>query len=206
MTRSALSRRPRFLSFLRSLTRTRSTLPLSVAAALKQHQLLGRGPRTTPLTPLPSRRISTIGPTFASRMATWVSRSRATRTCGPSQRFLALTPSEPTPPGAAYEANNAAWSYTKCAILFFTAMLVAWIPSSANRVYSVVHTDEASLPLEYMSALVLPLQGLWNTVIYMVTSWKACKQLAADLFGPAPRLRCRSGLLESFRREAVPER
>jgi len=91
---------------------------------------------------------------------------------------------------AAYDANNAAWSYTKCAILFFTVMLVTWIPSSANRVYSVVHIDEISLPLEYMSAFVLPLQGFWNAIIYMVTSWKACQMLWSDMFSrnsrPAP--------------------
>lgn len=83
---------------------------------------------------------------------------------------------------AAYEANNATWSYTKCAILFFTAMLVTWIPSSANRVYSVVHNNDSSLALEYMSAFVLPLQGFWNAIIYMVTSWKACKMLFHDTF------------------------
>lgn len=82
---------------------------------------------------------------------------------------------------AAYEANNATWSYTKCAILFFTAMLVTWIPSSANRVYSVVHVNEISLPLEYMSAFVLPLQGFWNAIIYVVTSWKACKMFFTDV-------------------------
>ena len=100
-------------------------------------------------------------------------------------RAIATSAGRPNPlrRKAAFEANNAAWSYTKCAILFFTAMLVTWIPSSANRVYSVVHTNEVSMPLEYMSALVLPLQGLWNAVIYMVTSWKACKMLASDIFG-----------------------
>lgn len=82
---------------------------------------------------------------------------------------------------AAYEANSAAWSYAKCAFLFFTAMLVTWIPSSANRVFSVVHTGQVSIPLEYMSALVLPLQGLWNGVIYIVTSWRACKMVWQDL-------------------------
>lgn len=82
---------------------------------------------------------------------------------------------------AAYENSNATWSYTKCAILFFTAMLITWIPSSANRVYSVIHQGEASLPLEYMSAFVLPLQGFWNAVIYMVTSWKAVELLWDDL-------------------------
>ncbi|CAK7220681.1 hypothetical protein SBRCBS47491_004270 [Sporothrix bragantina] len=82
---------------------------------------------------------------------------------------------------AAYEANTAAWSYTKCAILFFTAMLVTWIPSSANRVFSVVHVDKVSVPLEYMSSFVLPLQGFWNAIIYVVTSWKACQTLWSDM-------------------------
>jgi hypothetical protein len=81
----------------------------------------------------------------------------------------------------AYEANTAAWSYTKCAILFFSALLVTWIPSSANRVYSVVHVGESSEPLEYMSAFVLPLQGFWNAIIYVVTSWKACQLLVDDI-------------------------
>lgn len=81
----------------------------------------------------------------------------------------------------AYEANTAAWSYTKCAILFFSALLVTWIPSSANRVYSVVHIEESSEPLEYASAFVLPLQGFWNALIYIVTSWKACQMLADDV-------------------------
>jgi hypothetical protein len=79
-----------------------------------------------------------------------------------------------------YEVNNAAWAYTKCALLFFTALLITWIPSSANRVYSFVHAKSSSPPLEFMSAFVLPLQGWWNAVIYVVTSWNACKNLRYD--------------------------
>jgi hypothetical protein len=82
---------------------------------------------------------------------------------------------------ANFEANNAAWSYTKCAILFFTAILITWIPSSANRVYSVIHSSEISVPLEFMSALVLPLQGFWNAVIYITTSWSACKYFFSEM-------------------------
>ncbi|KAH8888787.1 family A G protein-coupled receptor-like protein [Thozetella sp. PMI_491] len=99
---------------------------------------------------------------------------------------------------AAYEANNAAWSYTKCAILFFTAMLVTWIPSSANRVYSVIHAKDTSLPLEYMSAFVLPLQGFWNAVIYIVTSWKACKTLFSEML-PRPSPKAPERLTGGFR-------
>lgn len=79
------------------------------------------------------------------------------------------------------DVNNAAWQYTKCAILFFTAILITWIPSTANRVYSVFHTQSSSVPLEFMSAFVLPLQGWWNALIYMVTTWGACKNLVSDL-------------------------
>jgi hypothetical protein len=62
-------------------------------------------------------------------------------------------------------------------------MLVTWIPSSSNRLYSLLHNNQASLALEYMSAFVLPLQGFWNAVIYMVTSWKACKMFFSDIGG-----------------------
>lgn len=84
------------------------------------------------------------------------------------------------------EMNSAAWSYTKCAILFFTAMLITWIPSSANRVYSVINGGTALAGLEYASAFVLPLQGLWNCIIYIVTSWTGCKNYFREL-GLAPR-------------------
>ncbi|KAG6029263.1 hypothetical protein E4U41_000441 [Claviceps citrina] len=75
-----------------------------------------------------------------------------------------------------HEFNNASWSYTKCSILFFTAIIITWIPSSANRVYSLAHDHETATVLEFMSAFVLPLQGFWNAVIYATTSWSACKE------------------------------
>jgi hypothetical protein len=82
---------------------------------------------------------------------------------------------------AANEANTAIWSYTKVSLLFFVAMMVTWIPSSANRAYSAVHTDQVSLPLEYASAFVLPLQGFWNSIIYATTSLQACKELWSNI-------------------------
>jgi hypothetical protein len=87
----------------------------------------------------------------------------------------------PTRRYAAMEANTAMYSYTKVAVLFFVAMMITWIPSSANRVYSVVNKNQVSLPLEYISATVLPLQGFWNAAIYTITSWPACKALWKQL-------------------------
>lgn len=77
---------------------------------------------------------------------------------------------------ATMEANTAMKSYAKVAGLFFIALLVTWIPSSANRVYSVVHKEQVCLILEYLSAFVLPLQGFWNAVIYAMTSLNACQE------------------------------
>ncbi len=87
----------------------------------------------------------------------------------------------PTRRYATMEANTAIWSYTKVAVLFFFAMMITWIPSSANRVYSVVHPGEVSLPLEYASSFVLPLQGFWNALIYATTSLPACRQVWTNI-------------------------
>lgn len=81
-----------------------------------------------------------------------------------------------------HERDNAAWSYTKCALLFFTAMLITWIPSSANRLYSLTHNKTTSTVLEFMSVVVLPLQGFWNCLVYITMSWTACKNLFHDMW------------------------
>ncbi|KAI0552542.1 G-protein coupled receptor [Xylaria curta] len=86
-----------------------------------------------------------------------------------------------------HDLNSAAWAYTKCAILFFTALAVTWLPSSANRVYSVVHGGETVVVLEILSAIVLPLQGTWNAIIYIVTSWAAVKLFFSELLHHAGR-------------------
>lgn len=117
------------------------------------------------------------GPATATAMAT-----ATTPTASNTMSMYGATHSLPrSRRKAAIEANNSAWSYTKVALLFFTAMLVTWIPSSANRLYSLAVSGEISLPLEYMSAFVLPLQGFWNAIIYCTTSWKACKMLGEDV-------------------------
>lgn len=85
-----------------------------------------------------------------------------------------------------HEANSATWPYVKCAMLFFSALLVTWIPSSGNRVYTLINKGDVSKPLFFASAFVLPLQGFWNAIIYMMTSWAACKSLWATLMLSMP--------------------
>jgi hypothetical protein len=75
------------------------------------------------------------------------------------------------------DANRAAINYCKCALLFFAAMIVTWVPSTLNRVVTLVHPNDPIFGLGYASGLVLPLQGFWNAIIYIFTSLPACKAL-----------------------------
>ncbi|KIW62355.1 hypothetical protein PV04_10536 [Phialophora macrospora] len=89
------------------------------------------------------------------------------------------------------DANKATLSYCKTAMLFFLALLCTWVPSTINRVYTLVRPNDSVFGLDFASGLVLPLQGFWNTVIYIVTSLPACKALwagiLASLNSRAPR-------------------
>ena len=73
------------------------------------------------------------------------------------------------------------WSYCMCAMLFFIALLISWVPPSINRVYSLVFPGKVSFGLSFASGLLLPLQGFWNTVIYVVTSLPAFQELLRGL-------------------------
>jgi len=87
----------------------------------------------------------------------------------------------------ANQTNKAARSYFKCALLFFVALLITWIPSSINRVYELVYPDRVSYGLSLTASLVLPLQGFWNSAVYIATSREACK-LLVERIKEAPAL------------------
>jgi hypothetical protein len=74
-------------------------------------------------------------------------------------------------------ANRAAINYCKCALLFSAAVIVTWVPSTLNRLVTLVHPNHPIFGLNYASGLVLPLQGFWNAIIYILTSLPACKAL-----------------------------
>ncbi|KAF7564742.1 G protein coupled receptor family protein [Pyrenophora tritici-repentis] len=73
------------------------------------------------------------------------------------------------------EGNAAAMAYFQVAFLMFLALFVVWLPSSINRMFQFVHRDP-SFSLNISSAIVLPLQGAWNAVIYISTTRKECKR------------------------------
>ncbi|KAJ5562382.1 hypothetical protein N7461_001143 [Penicillium sp. DV-2018c] len=79
------------------------------------------------------------------------------------------------------DASSATWAYTKYAMLFFIALLVTWVPSTINRVYSLARPNDFNFSLNYASSFVLHLQGFWNSLIYISISWPAFKSLWADL-------------------------
>ncbi|KAL8990250.1 MAG: hypothetical protein Q9177_001058 [Variospora cf. flavescens] len=79
------------------------------------------------------------------------------------------------------EANTAAWRYTKVALLFFVSLCITWGPSSINRIYDLAHPTAVSYQLNIVSAIVLPLMGFWNGVIYFVTTRAVSKAIFWDL-------------------------
>ncbi|PNY28334.1 Cyclic AMP receptor-like protein A [Tolypocladium capitatum] len=66
-------------------------------------------------------------------------------------------------------------AYLRTSLLFAFSVLVTWIPSSLNRIHS---WRMGFSPFEFhaATAAVLPLQGLWNFLIFFITSWSVVKQ------------------------------
>ncbi|KAH6958383.1 hypothetical protein DER45DRAFT_643760 [Fusarium avenaceum] len=77
-------------------------------------------------------------------------------------------------------------AYLRTSFLFALSVLVTWIPSSLNRIHSWLM---GTSPFEYhaATAAVLPLQGLWNAVIFFVTSGGPLREWFRN-FGNQPTL------------------
>lgn len=76
-------------------------------------------------------------------------------------------------------------AYLRTSFVFAISILVTWTPSSVNRVYTAIYPDSSSWRLNMAAAVVLPLQGVWNAVIYFTTSWKLLREEIED--SPAGR-------------------
>ena len=61
-------------------------------------------------------------------------------------------------------------AYLRTSFIFAFAVLITWIPSSINRLYSLTNEGRISFELSVASGCVLPLQGVWNAIIYLTTS------------------------------------
>ncbi|GAQ05182.1 hypothetical protein ALT_2503 [Aspergillus lentulus] len=69
--------------------------------------------------------------------------------------------------------SPASEAYYKYAVLFFAALIITWVPSSANRVYALAASNHYVFGLSCASSFALPLQGFWNSLIYITVSWQA---------------------------------
>lgn len=100
-------------------------------------------------------------------------------------------------------------AYLRTSFIFAISVLVTWTPSSINRVYSIVYPDRMSFGLNVASAVVLPLQGVWNAVIFFTTSWNTLceetKQIRARRQAGHFESRGASGL-DSARTETLRDR
>ncbi|KAI2618361.1 hypothetical protein GGR54DRAFT_150608 [Hypoxylon sp. NC1633] len=67
-------------------------------------------------------------------------------------------------------------AYLRTSFVFAISVFVTWTPSSINRVHDLVYAESASFALNLASAVVLPLQGVWNAVIFFSTSWSSLRQ------------------------------
>ena len=75
------------------------------------------------------------------------------------------------------ETNADAWLYARVAFLFFLGLLISWIPASVNRLYALVHPHHLSYSMNWVQALLLPLQGFFNFWVYVITSQTAVRNL-----------------------------
>lgn len=72
-------------------------------------------------------------------------------------------------------------AYLRTSAIFAFAIFVTWTPSSINRLYSITNDNKVSFELSVASGCVLPLQGVWNALIYFMTSWATVKEEVRNL-------------------------
>jgi hypothetical protein len=93
----------------------------------------------------------------------------------PASRFARFWKSTKRFLGKFVVADPIKSAYLRTSFLFAFSVLVTWIPSSMNRIHSWL-TGESPYEYHIATAAVLPLQGLWNAVIFFVTSNAAIRK------------------------------
>ncbi|KAI9695156.1 MAG: hypothetical protein M1820_008862 [Bogoriella megaspora] len=86
---------------------------------------------------------------------------------------------------ASRRAHQAASSYYKVSLLMFIALFAVWVPSTVNRVYALVVPTEENFSLSFIAAMVLPMQGFWNCLVFVGTSWPELRREFRKLFSKA---------------------
>ncbi|KAG5913864.1 hypothetical protein E4U42_000836 [Claviceps africana] len=73
-------------------------------------------------------------------------------------------------------------AYLRTSLLFALSVLVTWTPSSLNRIYGWLE-GHSPYQLHVATSAVLPLQGLWNSLIFFISSWGPVRHHLAHRLG-----------------------
>jgi hypothetical protein len=90
-------------------------------------------------------------------------------------------------------SDRTSLAYSRVAFLFLASNLITWVPASINRVQSIRHPDTPNFSLNILAAIVLPLQGLWNCVIYLVVNKSMIRGVLGEWKGKVGVLKERCG-------------
>ncbi|EXK43451.1 hypothetical protein FOMG_02406 [Fusarium oxysporum f. sp. melonis 26406] len=69
--------------------------------------------------------------------------------------------------------------YLRATFLFTLSVVVSWTPVSINRFHSFLY-GSSPFPYQVATVALLPLQGVWNAVIFYMTSHKILRDWAQD--------------------------
>ncbi|WKT43811.1 GPCR, family 2, secretin-like [Fusarium oxysporum f. sp. vasinfectum] len=69
--------------------------------------------------------------------------------------------------------------YLRATLLFTFSVVVSWTPATINRFHSFKY-GYSSFPYQIGTVSLLPLQGVWNAIIFFVTSHKIMEDWAQD--------------------------
>jgi hypothetical protein len=100
-------------------------------------------------------------------------------------------------PISSNNTNKAAWAYSKYAALYFFSVLITWVclfhcflliyhlreanqdsiqaPATINRLYAIIKPSAPNFGLNFVEALLLPLQGFWTCMIFIAVSFGVVK-------------------------------
>ncbi|KAK1759005.1 G coupled receptor like-protein [Echria macrotheca] len=141
--------------------------------------------------------------------------SRYTATSAGLTPFLiSTTPSSPPPPPQTRQGTSTLdrlgindpikRAYLRTALLFALSVLVTWIPTTIHRTHELIHGEPSPFAYDIATAAVLPLQGVWNGIIFAIASWTTLRECVADLF-TVPRTR-QEGHVATRRRSTLAGR
>jgi hypothetical protein len=73
-------------------------------------------------------------------------------------------------------------AYLFTTFMFTLSVLVTWVPASITRIHSLLNRN---VPYSYQVAIVavMPLQGLWNALIFFTTSRGVLRDVMRDKWG-----------------------